>query len=102
MTRKLDRSRSWVHCGPLARSRSEVEAQLRGQNSRRYVIRSTEGGQEIVEGNPVRNVDSGQLKADLVLVTVEKVVMTHGKIEEMPWRNAGGIVIGIVGSRRGD
>src|SRR6266404_2457582 len=102
MTRKLDRSRSWVHCGPLAQSRSEVEAQLRRQSSRRDIVRSTEGGQEIVQGNPVREVDSGQLNADLVLVTVEKVVMTHGKIEEMAWRDASGVVIGVVGSRRGD
>ena len=65
-------------------------------------MRTAEGGEEVVEGNPVCDIDSSQLKADLVLIPVEKVVMTHGKIEDMAWGNPGGVVIGIIGSGRCD
>ena len=60
------------------------------------------GRQEVVESNPIGDVDRSELKAPLVAFSVEKVVISDGDVEEMTRGDAGGIVIGVVGSRRGD
>ena len=79
-----------------------MEAQLRREGARCDVVRAAEGGEEVIECNAIRNVDGSQLKADLVFISVEKIVVAHGKIEEIAWGDAGGVVIGVVGSGCGD
>jgi hypothetical protein len=80
----------------------KVKPNLSAKRARTYVVRPAEGRQKAVQGSPVRDVDSGALKADLVLIAVEKTVMTHGKIENLAWGDAGGVMIGVVGSGRRD
>ena len=53
----------------------EVETQLRSQSSWRYIMRSAERRQEIVERVPVRQVDDSQLRAPFVFVAVKQIVV---------------------------
>jgi hypothetical protein len=75
-----------------------VKTQLRGEGSWCDVVGSAEGGEEVVQGYTVGYVDGRELQAPFVFVTVEEVVVSHGNIEEMTWRDASGVVIGIVGA----
>ena len=58
-----------------------MEGKFRRVAARSHVVRSSEGRQEVIEGNPVRDVDGGEPKAPLVLVAAEKVVISEGKVE---------------------
>jgi len=79
-----------------------MKTQLRSEGAWCHVVGSAEGGQEIVKSDLVGEIDGSQLKADLVLVTVENVVMSYRQVEEMTWSDAVGIVIGVVGAGFGD
>jgi len=48
-----------------------VEAQLRGIRSRRYVVRTAERRQEIVNGHFVGQVDDGEPQAPFEAIPVE-------------------------------
>jgi len=80
----------------------KVKTQLRSVGAWCHVVGSAERGQEIVKRDLVREVDGSQLKADLVLVTVENVVMSYRQVEEMTWSDSVWIVIGVVGAGFGD
>src|SRR5580692_8476375 len=79
---------------------SEVEAQFRSKRSRRYVVRSAEGREKVIQGVLIRDVHRGQLQADLVFVAVENVVMAHRHVEQMTGSDAGRILVVIFGSSR--
>jgi hypothetical protein len=63
---------------------SEVEAYLGCQRSRCHVVRATKCRQEVIERVLVRDVNSRQLQAHLVLVTAEDVVVSDGNVEKAP------------------
>ena len=76
----------------------KVKTQLCREGAGRNVVGSAEGGEKVIQRDFVRYVDRRELQAPFVFVTVEEVVVSHGKVEEMTWRDASGIVIGIVGA----
>ena len=79
-----------------------MKTQLRSVGAWCHVVGSAEGGEEIVKSDLVGEIDGSELKADLVLVTVENVVMSYRQVEEMTWSDSVGIVIGVVGAGFGD
>ena len=58
-------------------SGSEMVPQFNRQGARGHVMGSAESGNEVVERFFVQQVDRRQAQAPLVLVTLEKVVLTH-------------------------
>ena len=63
---------------------------------------SREGGEEVVERVLVRDVRCRQTKANLVLVTVKKIVFSECDVKEVPRLNARRIVVLVLGVGRGD
>ena len=64
-------------------------------------MRSTEGGKKIIERLFVRQVYHRQASAELVLVTVENIVMSQGDVEEVPGCHARRIVVVVLRTGRG-
>jgi len=46
-------------------------------------VGAAEGGEEVVEGVFVGEVDGGEAEAPLVLVAVEEIVLANGGVEEV-------------------
>jgi len=44
-------------------------------------MRSAERGQEVVERHPIREIDHGQLRTPLALITMEEIVISDGEVE---------------------
>src|SRR6266550_5198361 len=74
----------------------EVKPNLCRHRSRCHVVRSGEGGQEVVERDLVGDVDGCDLKAPLVFLTAEKVVIADRDVEEMAGSDALGIAVVIL------
>jgi hypothetical protein len=66
----------------------EVKADFSRHRTRRYIVRSAERGQEVVECILVREVDDRYTSAPLVAVPVEQVVISDRKIEEVSFLDA--------------
>ena len=81
---------------------SKVKAELSGQGARGDVVCPAEGGNEVIEGVLIGNIDRGQLQAHFVLVAVEEIVVTDGEVKEVARGDAVWVVIRIVGAGRGD
>ena len=79
-----------------------MKAQLRRVRARRNEVRSTKGGEEVVERRLVCDVDGAQLQAPLVAVTVKKVVVSYSHIKEVARRDPRRVVVVIFGSGRWD
>ncbi len=62
---------------------SKVEAEFDGFGAGGYEVGAAEGGEEVVEGFLVGQVDDGEAKAPLVAVPVEEVVVADGEVEEI-------------------
>ena len=77
-------------------SRLEVKSQFRCQRTRRHVVRAAESRKEVIERVFVGDIDRGNLQADFVLVTAEKVVLSQRDVEHAPRRNALRIVIVVL------
>ena len=84
--------------------RSRSETQLSGKGARRDVVRAAEGGEEVVERVLVGQIDDRELRAPLVPVAMEDVVVAHGEIEEAAGSDARRIVVVVFrpGSRNRD
>ena len=80
----------------------EVEANFSGQRSRRDVVGSAKGGEEIVECHFIGDVDDREASAPTVAVAMEEIVVADGKIEQVAWGNARRIVVIVFGARRRD
>ena len=63
--------------------RLEVEPELHRQGPRRHVVRPAKGRQEVVQRIVVRQVDGRELKAPLVSVSHQEVVIAYRNIEEV-------------------
>src|ERR1019366_3821959 len=79
----------------------EVEANLRRDGARGYVMRAAKRGQEVVQRVVVRQVNDVQLCAPLVFVRLKQVVISDRQVEETSRRDALWIVIVIFGAGRG-
>src|SRR6185437_3654381 len=60
----------------------EVESDLGGQGTRSYVMRATEGREEVIERVFIGDVDAGQAEAPSVAVAGEEVVRAERHIKE--------------------
>ena len=76
-----------------------MEAQLSGHRAWAYIMRAAERGQEVVQRHSVGQVDDCEVQTPLVTVAVEKVVLSHGQIEEMAGSDPRRIVIVVLGPR---
>ena len=79
-----------------------METYLCRHGTRGDVVRSAEGGEEVVKRVFVGDVDGGQAEAPFVAVAVEEVVLADGCVEEVPRCNAGRVLVVIFGTGRGD
>src|SRR5580704_7569190 len=77
-----------------------METEFDGFGARRYVVRAAEGGKKIVQGGFVGQVDDREAEAPLVAVTVEKIVVAHGEIEEVTRLNAWRILVVVLRAGR--
>ena len=56
-------------------------------------MRAAKGGEEVVQGYLVRQVDSRQPQLPLVALAAEEVVVPDAEIKQVPRRNALGILL---------
>ncbi len=77
-----------------------MEPDLGGDRSRRHIMSAAEGGEKVVKRIVVGQVDYGKLSTPTILVSVEEIILTQREIEEISRRDAGRIVIVVLGSRR--
>ena len=83
----------------------EVVGDLGGDGAGGYVVSAGEGGEEVVQGVLVGEVDDGDGGRESVLVgflAVEEVVFAEGEVEEVAGGDAGRIVIVVLGVGGGD
>ena len=80
----------------------EMKSQLRGQRARCDVMGSGEGRQEVVNRDPIGDVDGRQLETHLVALAVEQVVVADREIKKMTGRNPGRVVLVVFRSGCGD
>ena len=59
----------------------EMEPQLHALASRRDKVRAAEGGEEVVQGHFVREIDHSETQAPPLMLAAEKVVVSHSDIE---------------------
>src|ERR1039458_7243635 len=59
----------------------KVETDLSGQRSRRDVVRSTEGGEKVIQRRLVGWVDGRETQTPLVALAAEEVIVPHAEIE---------------------
>ena len=79
-----------------------MEAEVDGFRARRHVVRTAEGGQEIVNSCFVGEVDDGKSQTPFVTITVEEIVVANRKIKEISRLNAWRILVVVFGSGRRD
>ena len=80
-------------------SELEVESNLGGQRSRRHIMCTAEGRQEVVQCIFVRQVDRRKLQTPLVTITLEKVVVTDRQIKKASRCDTRRIVIVVFSPR---
>ncbi len=78
-----------------------MEAEVDGFRARCHVVRTAEGGQEIVNGCFVGQVDDGKPQTPFVAIAVEEIVVANRKIKEISRLNAWRILVVILGSGLG-
>src|ERR1700733_3165952 len=91
------RSPAVISCGWL-----EVEAYFGVQGTWGQVVRAAEGGEKVVEGVFVGDVDAGETQAPLVFVACEEVVYADGGVEDVAGGDAGWVLVVILGVGGGD
>src|SRR5947207_6711597 len=77
----------------------EMKAEFRRVAARRHKVRSTERRQEVIKRGLIRQVDDREAQAPLVVVAMEKVVISHAGIEQVAWSDSRRVVIVILRSR---
>jgi hypothetical protein len=83
----------------------EVVGDFAGDGAGRYEVGAGEGGEEVVEGVFIGEVDDGERGGEGALVgffAVQEVVLTEGEIEEAARCHSRGIVVVVFGVGRGD
>jgi hypothetical protein len=59
-----------------------------------------EGGEEVVQGRAIGDVDRGQLQTPLVSITVKQIVVTDCNIKEMARRDTRRILVVVLSPGR--
>ncbi len=52
-----------------------------------------EGGEKVVQGHLVGQVNNGEAQAPLEAIAVEQVVVTHAGVKQVAWGDSLGIVV---------
>ena len=78
----------------------EVEAELDVVGARRHKVCAAEGRQEIIHRGLVGQIYGGEAQAPLVSVTLEKIVIAHGCIKQIPRFDARGVVVDVKSGAR--
>src|SRR5258706_2403389 len=86
----------------LKRFSLEVQSDLRRHSAWRDIVRPAERRKKVIERVLVGQVDGGQLRAHLVLVAMEHIVMSHGEIEKMAWCDARRVVVIVLRAGSGN
>src|ERR1035437_10175427 len=77
---------------------TEVEADGRGDGPRGHIVSSAEGGEEVIQGFLVGQIDHRQASAPFISIAVEDVVVADGGVEKVARGDTGWIVVGIIGT----
>src|ERR1035437_3581027 len=80
--------------------RLEVIRQFAGDGARADVVRPRERGEEVVERVLVADVDDGERRGEGALVgslAVQQVVLADGQVEQVARRDAGWVVVVVLG-----
>src|ERR1700722_7123435 len=77
----------------------EVKSNLSGESARGDVVRPAEGRKKVVQRVFVRDVNSGQLEAPLVSVSMKQIVLAQGNVEQITGGDAGRILVIVFGIR---
>src|SRR5580658_6010345 len=85
---------------PSCQPALEVEPDLSANAPRRHEVRPAERRKEVIQRLFIRDVDDRESSAHLVLVSVEKIVVADGEIEEVSLRNARRILVIVLAIRR--
>ena len=72
-----------------------MEGQFRRQRTRRDVVGTAKGGEEVVKRGLVRNIHARHLETPLEAIAIEEVVVSNGSVKEIPLPNAGRIMVVI-------
>src|SRR5215472_3533621 len=80
--------------------RLKVKSKFGGEGAWGDVVCAAEGGQKIVEGVLVGQIDRGKDETDLVALAAQQVVMPNGEIKQVSRLDAGRILVVILSSRR--
>ena len=78
----------------------EVKPDASRNRARRNVMRSAEGGKEVVERFFVGQIDHRQPGAHLESVAAQNIVMPDGDVEKIAGLNARRVVVVVLGARR--
>src|SRR5215472_1152152 len=80
--------------------RLKVKSKFGGEGAWGDVVCAAEGGQKIVEGVLVGQIDRGQDETDLVALAAQQVVVSNGEIKQVSWLDARGILVVVLRPRR--
>ena len=78
----------------------KIESDLRRQRSRRYIVRSAERREKVIECILVGYVDRRQVKVQLVVFLVKDVLLSDGNIEQVARCDARRVLVIVFGSWR--
>ena len=85
-----------------ARLKLEVQRNLRRQRSRSYIVRTAEGGEEVVKGVLVGDVDGRQVEVHLVVIGAEQVLLANREVEQVAGCDTRRVFVVVLCSRHGD
>src|SRR5271157_2069485 len=78
----------------------ETESDLGGDGPRRYIVRTAERRQEVIECQFVGHVDGRDLRTPFVFIAMEQVFVADGQIKQTSRRDARWVAIGVLRARR--
>ena len=87
---------------PIPIKKLKVEGDFGGQRAGGDVVCAAEGGEEVVEGVVVGEVDGGEVEIDFVAFGVEDVVFAEGGVKEAARCNALRVSVAVAGAGSGD
>lgn len=76
--------------------RLEVETYLSGEGPGRDIVGSREGGEEVVEGEFIGDVNCAKTKPDFVSVAMKEIVFSKCDVKEVSWRDSLRVVVIIL------
>src|SRR5215472_7040137 len=80
--------------------RLKVKSKFGGEGAWGDVVCAAEGGEKIIEGVLVGQIDRGQDETDLVALAAQQVVVSNGEIKQVSRLDARRILVVVLGPRR--